>query len=39
MNDNVKPWEDPKVQMIVQIFQGTVIAVTPLNIREVKSNG
>lgn len=39
MNDNVKPWEDPKIQMIVQIFQGTVTAVTPLNIREVKSNG
>lgn len=39
MNDNVKPWEDPKIQMIIQIFQGTVTAVNPLNIREVKSNG
>lgn len=39
MNEPVKPWDDPKIQMIIQIFQGTITAVTPLNIREVKSNG
>lgn len=34
-----KPWEDPKVQMMLQIFNGTITAVNPLNIREVNSNG
>lgn len=34
-----KPWDDPKVQMMLQIFNATVTMVTPLNVREVNSNG
>ena len=34
-----KPWETPKIQMIMSMFTGTVIAIKPLNIMEVKSNG
>lgn len=34
-----KPWDDPKIQAMLQIFNGTITAVTPLNIREVNSDG
>lgn len=35
----MKPWESPKVQMIMSIFNGTVTAVKPLNIIEVRADG
>lgn len=35
----MKPWESPKVQMIMSIFNGTVAAVKPLNIMEVRADG
>lgn len=35
----MKPWESPKVQMIISIFNGTVTAVKPLNIMEVRADG
>jgi hypothetical protein len=35
----MKPWESPKVQMIMSIFNGTVTAVKPLNIMEVRADG
>lgn len=35
----MKPWESPKVQMIMSIFNGTVTAVKPLNIMEVRVDG
>ena len=34
----MKPWESPKVQMIMSIFNGTVTAVKPLNM-EVRADG
>lgn len=34
-----KPWETPKIQMIVAMFNGTITDIKPLNILEVKSNG
>lgn len=34
-----KPWETPKIQMITAIFSGTVVAVKPMNIMEVKADG
>lgn len=37
--ENSTPWEDPKVQMMIQMFNGVITAVTPLNIREVHSDG
>ena len=33
-----KPWETPKIQMIVSIFNGTISSVDPINIMEVKAN-
>lgn len=33
-----KPWETPKIQMMIQIFDGVVTGVTPLNIMEVRAN-
>jgi hypothetical protein len=35
----MKPWESPKVQMIMSIFNGTVTAVKPLNIMEIRADG
>ena len=35
----MKPWESPKVQMIMSIFNGTVTAIKPLNIMEVRADG
>lgn len=35
----MKPWETPKIQMIVSMFNGTITAVSPVNIMEVKTNG
>ena len=35
----MKPWESPKIQMIMSIFNGTVTAVKPLNIMEVRADG
>lgn len=37
--ENSTPWEDPKVQMMIQMFNGVITAVTPLNIREVHFDG
>lgn len=37
--ENSRPWDDPKVQMMLQMFNGVITAVTPLNIREVNSDG
>ena len=34
-----KPWDSPKIQMIMSIFNGTVTAVNPMNVMEVKANG
>ena len=34
-----KPWETPKIQMIMSMFCGTIIAIKPLNIMEVRANG
>lgn len=34
-----KPWESPMIQMIVAMFNGTVVAVKPINVMEVKANG
>jgi len=34
-----KPWDSPKIQMIIMIFSGTVTQVTPINIVEVRANG
>ena len=34
-----KPWETQKIQMMIQIFNGTVTAVKPLNIMEVRVDG
>lgn len=39
MMENNRPWDDPKVQMMLQMFNGVITAVTPLNIREVNSDG
>ncbi len=37
--DIEKPWDTPKIQMMLSIFNGTVSEIKPINIMEVKSNG
>lgn len=34
-----KPWDTPKIQMVISMFNGTVIAVKPINIMEVRASG
>lgn len=36
---NEKPWDTPKIQMIISMFNGTITAVKPINIMEVRTNG
>lgn len=37
MNE-LKPWDTPKIQMLLSIFNGKLISVKPINIMEVKSS-
>lgn len=31
MEEYQKPWETPKIQMILSIFRGTLVSITPIN--------
>jgi hypothetical protein len=37
MNE-LKPWDTPKIQMLLSIFSGKLISVKPINIMEVRIN-
>lgn len=39
MDMSSKPWDSPKIQMIMSMFNGTVTAVNPMNVMEVKADG
>lgn len=33
MNNNIKPWEQPRIKRVIELFNGHVVAVKQLTVR------